>query len=274
MESAEIEKMIDKFHWVYPYDLNGIKVPVTSVHEDRAFERRRYFIEPIIANGFLRGKRVLDLACFSGWFSLEALRGGAAYVHGVDAAPRFIDQANFVFDALDVDESTFSFECADIFEFLRREDVWTYDIVLLLGIMYHIDRPMELMEAVRQVTGELLIIDTMVFNYPDAAIQLRAEGGNKPLLESAKTDIAFVPSPEAVHWFAKINGFNCASLTLDFQRDGVRDYIHNERMAFACTVDREPSELYENVSEEHYTVPATFRDWLSERHGGFSRPVR
>ena len=50
--------------------------------------------------GSLRGRRVLDIACNCGGFSVEAIKAGADYVLGVDIVDRYLDQAEFIKQAL------------------------------------------------------------------------------------------------------------------------------------------------------------------------------
>jgi 23S rRNA (cytosine1962-C5)-methyltransferase len=63
-----------------------------------------------------RGRRVLDLCCYSGGFALQAARGGARSALGVDLDESALELAreNATLNGLDVD-----FEHADAFDFLR-----------------------------------------------------------------------------------------------------------------------------------------------------------
>jgi len=57
-------------------------------------------MEPLseLYGGSLKGKRVLDLGCNAGFWSLDALERGADFVLGLDGRRMHIDQANFVFE--------------------------------------------------------------------------------------------------------------------------------------------------------------------------------
>src|SRR5262245_8548294 len=50
--------------------------------------------------GSLQGKRVLDIACCSGGFSVEASRAGASAVLGIDVVDLYLRQAAFIRDSL------------------------------------------------------------------------------------------------------------------------------------------------------------------------------
>ncbi|MGH2699183.1 MAG: DUF1698 domain-containing protein, partial [Actinomycetota bacterium] len=56
-----------------------------------------------LCGGSLRGKRVLDLGCNAGFWSLEALDRGADFVLGIDGRDMHIEQAEFVFEVKEID---------------------------------------------------------------------------------------------------------------------------------------------------------------------------
>src|SRR5690348_4345948 len=87
--------------WNFQFEIDGENT-LDAVNDHgllrRIAGRQKLFMDPLIASGYLRGKRVLDLGCNSGYWSLLAVRdGGAAFVHGAEAAPELVQQANFVF---------------------------------------------------------------------------------------------------------------------------------------------------------------------------------
>ena len=71
--------------WHYQFDLQGI---ATQIHcaewINRHRERKNYFFDPLARAGLLEGKRVLDLGCNAGFWSLQAIRAGCAHVVGID----------------------------------------------------------------------------------------------------------------------------------------------------------------------------------------------
>jgi 23S rRNA (cytosine1962-C5)-methyltransferase len=80
--------------------------------------------------GFSRGKRVLDLFCFSGGFSLNAARAGATSTLGVDSSAPAIELArqHAAINRLDALE----FEIGDVLEVLKRlrADQKRFDVVI------------------------------------------------------------------------------------------------------------------------------------------------
>src|SRR5918998_5027763 len=84
----EIQKKIASFaRWHYRFDLKGNLTPIYEPSwENRHEQRRKYFFEPLVQlfGGSLAGKRVLDLGCNAGFWSLAAAQAGCDYVLGVD----------------------------------------------------------------------------------------------------------------------------------------------------------------------------------------------
>jgi 23S rRNA (cytosine1962-C5)-methyltransferase len=80
--------------------------------------------------GYCRGKRVLDLFCFSGGFSLNAARAGAVRALGVDSSAPAIELARQ--DAILNRIDTAEFQTGDVLEVLERlrSDGQKFDVVI------------------------------------------------------------------------------------------------------------------------------------------------
>jgi SAM-dependent methyltransferase len=103
----------------------------------------------------LTGKRVIDLACNEGFFSLEALRSNAAQVIGVDINEHRIKKARFVAQTL---------ECANLQ--LLQEDIYrltpdqvegSFDVALCLGLMHRVPDPLGLLRTVGQMADTVVL---------------------------------------------------------------------------------------------------------------------
>jgi SAM-dependent methyltransferase len=81
--------------------------------------------------------RVLDLGCYEGGFGIAFGRLGAE-VLGLEAREPHVRKAQFAADALGLDRVTF--RQGDVRD-LRRDEHGTFDVVLCLGILYHLDAP-------------------------------------------------------------------------------------------------------------------------------------
>lgn len=77
-----------------------------------------------------KGKKVLDCFCYTGGFTVAALKGGAKFVKAVDSSVSALSLAreNVLLNGLDI--SRCDFQKADAFEFLREEHE-RYELVIL-----------------------------------------------------------------------------------------------------------------------------------------------
>ena len=104
--------------------------------------------------------RVLDLACLEGHYGIEfALHG--AQVLAIEGRETNLAKARFVKEMLSLDRLELALE--DV----RRLDVerhGRFDVVLCLGILYHLDTPdaMDFVERLSRVCTRVAIIDTHI----------------------------------------------------------------------------------------------------------------
>ena len=81
---------------------------------------------------YVKNQTVLDLCCYSGAFSLHALRGGARFVDSVDASRDALEslKKNLSLNP-DLDASRLRAEKADMFEYLRSMPRNKYSVIVL-----------------------------------------------------------------------------------------------------------------------------------------------
>lgn len=81
---------------------------------------------------YSKGKRVLNMFCYTGGFSFYALRGGAQLVHSVDASAKAIELTNRNVELNFPGDSRHEAFCEDAFRFLDRiDEQHLYDLVIL-----------------------------------------------------------------------------------------------------------------------------------------------
>jgi 2-polyprenyl-3-methyl-5-hydroxy-6-metoxy-1,4-benzoquinol methylase len=104
--------------------------------------------------------RVLDLAFYEGAFALAFARRGASVV-GLEARTEHVVKARFAAEALQL--GNVSFERADVRE-LARDRHGSFDVVLCLGILYHLDAPdcFDFLKNVADVCDGLAVIETQI----------------------------------------------------------------------------------------------------------------
>ena len=197
MSAAELRNEVERLSWFHTIDLgDGV---VTPGRDDSAMRLGRLGLP-----ADLGGLSVLDVGAYDGFFSFEAERRGAARVVAADA---------FVWRELD---RMLSFELArralgssvedlevEILE-LSPERVGKFDLVLFLGVLYHLRDPLLALERVASVTAGRLILETHVdlalMRRPAMAFYPRTElnddpsnwwGPNPAAVEAMLRDVGF-----------------------------------------------------------------------------------
>jgi SAM-dependent methyltransferase len=109
--------------------------------------------------GGIAGLRVLDLACLEGMYALEFARRGAEVV-AIEGREANLEKARFAARALGLEVD---FRLGDVRE-LSRQVHGEFDVVLCLGILYHLNAPdvFRLLERMAEVCRRALVIDTSV----------------------------------------------------------------------------------------------------------------
>jgi tRNA (mo5U34)-methyltransferase len=112
----------------------------------------------------LSGKTVLDVGAWDGFFSFEAERRGASRVVAADHfawhGENWSSKAGFELArrALHSHVEDVDIDVMD----LSPELVGTFDLVLFLGVLYHLRHPLLALERIAGVTGAQLILETHV----------------------------------------------------------------------------------------------------------------
>lgn len=109
-------------------------------------------IEGLLNEIDLKGKRVLDMGCNEGFFSLKLAEMGAD-VLGIDIDAERIKKARFVKETLCV--SNVRFECLDIYseEFKQLQN---FDFILCLGFLHRIPDPFTAIKRLSDKTNVIL----------------------------------------------------------------------------------------------------------------------
>lgn len=80
---------------------------------------------------YAAGCRVLNMFCYSGGFSLYAMRGGAAVVHSVDSSARAIHMLEKNMELNYAGDSRHESQTTDAFRFLDSMEAGAYDLIVL-----------------------------------------------------------------------------------------------------------------------------------------------
>jgi tRNA (mo5U34)-methyltransferase len=110
----------------------------------------------------LTGKTVLDIGCNAGFYSFAAKLRGAKSVLGLDFFPHCVEQSRIFRDILDIDVE---FRQADG-ENLVPEDIGTFDVVIDMGVIYHLQNPMRFLSNMARLTREYMLLETAMLTDP------------------------------------------------------------------------------------------------------------
>ena len=80
---------------------------------------------------YSRGRDVLNMFCYTGGFSVYAMRGGARMVHSVDSSAKAVDLVNANVALNFPNDPRHEAFAEDAFKFLQQMEMGTYDLIIL-----------------------------------------------------------------------------------------------------------------------------------------------
>jgi tRNA (mo5U34)-methyltransferase len=113
-------------------------------------------IAPHLPND-LSGWDVLDIGCNAGFYSFELARRGAR-VCGIDVDERYLRQARWGAEKLGLEERV-DFRRGTVYDLAGIHEQW--DLVLFLGVLYHLRYPLLGLDIVARRVRELLVLQTL-----------------------------------------------------------------------------------------------------------------
>ena len=120
-------------------------------------------IEPTLPRD-LGGLSVLDIGCNAGFYSFELAKRGAT-VDAFDIDDHYLKQATWAAQKLGL-QGRIRFERKHLYELARTERRW--DLVLFLGVFYHLRYPLLGLDIVSRCVEKLLVFQSMTM--PGSAI--------------------------------------------------------------------------------------------------------
>ena len=178
MTRADIKRQVDEIKWFHAIDLgNGIVTPGAV--------RGMTHAQLGLTND-LRGQTVLDIGAFDGYYSFQAERHGAKRVLATDwyvwnggwpTANRGFKLCRRVLRSR-VEDKTIS-----VMD-LTPDNIGIFDVVLFLGVLYHLKHPLLALERLAAVTKHRLVVEThidcTVMDRPAAAFYSGSELAGDP----------------------------------------------------------------------------------------------
>jgi tRNA (mo5U34)-methyltransferase len=153
----ELQEQLAAIRWFHSIELApGVVTP----GQDPTAER----LDLLHIPSDLSGRTVLDVGAWDGFFSFEAERRGAARVVAADSfawnGANWSDKRGFELARRALGSRVEDVE-VDVLD-LDPAELGTFDVVLFLGVLYHMRHPLLALERVAAVTRELLVLETHV----------------------------------------------------------------------------------------------------------------
>ncbi len=249
MPDAEARCLARK--WFYPFRLASGRTTETYLAPDVApiHDTRLAMLQAAVAGHFGQplpsGLSAVDLACHEGWFSQHAAALGFDHVLGLDARAEHVDDARLVAAASGA--VNVHFERCDVHA-VDAAARGQFDLVLCLGLIYHLENPVGALRVARALTRGLCLIETQVAPGLGGWIDYGHHSFVKPVVgsfamvdetdethgpETSTTGICLVPSLDALLWILRKVGFSRVQV-LPVPEGGYEQLQHHKRVMVAA----------------------------------------
>ena len=225
----EVEELVASVpFWYHSIDLGHLSTPGVTPAQSLSKTFRKLRIPD------LQGKSVLDIGAWDGFYSFKCEQLGASRVVALDHYVWSLELGPFIAEWASgrgpgVGEDSEYWHPADLpgrrgydtahrildsrvetvaedFMVTDLERLGMYDVVLYLGVLYHIQNPLEALKRLAAVTRELAVIETSAIALPFT--------GKTPLCEFFETDELnndasnwWAPNQEALEGMCRAAGF-------------------------------------------------------------------
>lgn len=238
--------------WFYSYELpDGSCTSTThngtlnSIHDTR-WSMLDSAIQDHL-EGDLKTLSAIDLACHQGYFAVKLAEAGLGTVHAVDARQNHVDDTRLIADVYG--HSQLTTQQSDVFD-LDLEKTGDFDLVLMLGLLYHLENPIGALRIARQLCRNLCVIETQIVPGITGYVDYGSYEFVRPLKgsfgvidetddthgpEASITGICLVPSLEALIWTLHKVGFSEVSV-LAPPADAYEQLLHHKRVMVVAKV--------------------------------------
>ncbi|MGC2421833.1 MAG: class I SAM-dependent methyltransferase [Candidatus Acidiferrales bacterium] len=203
-------------------------------HARRFAEARQAMLRPILSDlrERLQIRSVADMGCGVGYFS-GFLRDLGFEVAGFDGRPQNIEEAKRR-------NSGIEFRHADV-EDPSIIDLGPYDMVLCVGLLYHLENPLRALRNLSAMAGRLLLIESYATPQKETALYLREEPA---LDDQSLTSLALYPSESALIKICYKIGFPWVYRFVSFpNHEDFKDCIGRKRQRTMLLASRSPLDI-------------------------------
>jgi len=177
--------------------------------------------------GDLQGASVLDVGCNAGYFALKLKALGAGRVLGLESVENYYRQAQRIRSIWDAD---IEYRMLDVHSMGQIEE--KFDIILFLGILYHLKNPFQVLELAGSMCKDALLLETEVIpTDPRNVLHVTmganehievvpSRGGFMKFVEGAEINNDnsnwWIPDVEAVFGMLRVAGFKNFSAPFEY----------------------------------------------------------
>lgn len=137
----------------------------------------------------LSGWSALDIGCNAGFYSFELARRGAR-VLGIDCDPHYLEQARWACRRFGYEDRV-DFKQMQVYDLAHLKG--KFDLVLFMGVFYHLRYPMLALDIVAQKTAGLMLFQTITM--PGKEIEAQVDfwiNERETLLAGGWPKVAFI----------------------------------------------------------------------------------
>jgi tRNA (mo5U34)-methyltransferase len=181
-------------------EVEGLDGDLQARGRDSRWERYRLPVE-------LEGRSFLDVGCWEGVHCADAVRHGSSDVLGVDLCTGGMLREN-------VERYGFDFLQMDVFgeHFLG---LGTFDVVLCSGLLPSVQSPALLLNRLRRVTSELLVLETTTTTWGDDRPMMLFQGGGEGTTDKSNW---WAPNKRCLTEMLEATGFEGISVVWEDER--------------------------------------------------------
>jgi 2-polyprenyl-3-methyl-5-hydroxy-6-metoxy-1,4-benzoquinol methylase len=211
VRAAELKRLRAQRHgyWHYAFDLgDGVTITQTLEGGMDAHRVNQSLMLRLLSEEFggVKDKRVLDVACSSGWHSFALAREGAS-VTAIDIDFAQIEQARFVQScSTNQRERAVHFEHQD---FLQFEASSPFDLIFCSGLMYHLLDPIGGARRLRALCKDGAVVHSCVAQWDGNFLEL---ADAQKFMCCFDGEFSLVPTAHALLKIFRYAGFSTVKL--------------------------------------------------------------
>jgi tRNA (mo5U34)-methyltransferase len=211
--------------WFYSFELPDGRVTPTYHHGelDSIHDTRWLMLDDHLTRALgedWSGLSAVDLASHQGYFATRLAQKGMSRVLGIDARESHVEDSRLIASVYDLKQLRFS--QADVHD-LDATVTGRFDVVLMLGLLYHLENPVGALRTARSLCSGVCMIETQIVPGMTGFVDYGSYRYVRPLKgsfgiidetedthgpEASVTGICLVPSLDGLLWMLDKVGFS------------------------------------------------------------------